>query len=65
MTEGKGPCEPLKYYNVAGDVADHISTTELHIGDAIDDFADIAADLQKIIWHLQHTSIHNGLFYFE
>jgi hypothetical protein len=40
----------LGYYNIALDISDKIDKSTLSVGDAIDDIADIASDLNKVIW---------------
>ena len=55
----------LGFYNVAGDISENISECDLHVGDAISDVAEIADDLNEILWYFEHTSKDNALFYFE
>lgn len=53
------------YYNVPCSVIEQLMESELMVGDAIDDLADIATDLEEIDWHWKHTSIDNALWYFR
>jgi hypothetical protein len=53
------------YYKVPCYVIEQLAESELMIGDAIDDLADIAADLQDVAWHWKHTSINNALWHFR
>lgn len=52
-------------YNMPRAVSDKISTTELTVGDAVSDVAEICDDLQEILWRFQHTSEADALFHFQ
>lgn len=49
------------YYNVVGAVCEPIAETEVVVGDAIDDLADIAGDLAQVAWAWRHTSEADAL----
>ncbi len=53
------------YYNTPLDISDKISETELAVGDAISDIAEICGDLREIIWRFQNTSEADALFHFQ
>lgn len=55
----------LGFYNVAGDISDNIAESEIHVGDAISDIAEIADDLANIIWYFENTSLDNAKFYYQ
>lgn len=55
----------LGIYNIALDVSDQIAQTTLAIGDAIDDMADIAGDLEEVLWRFKNTSENDALFNFK
>ncbi|MEN9564423.1 MAG: hypothetical protein RIR73_2667 [Chloroflexota bacterium] len=42
-----------------------VPTSEILTGDALDDIADIACDLQDVLWCLENTSESNALFHFQ
>lgn len=52
------------FYNLPGSVTNEIAQSELHVGDAIDDIADIARDLGEVVWRLENTSVDDALWYF-
>jgi hypothetical protein len=53
------------YYNVPCSVIEQLAESELMVGDAIDDLADIASDLDQVVWYWKHTSIDNALWHFR
>ena len=53
----------LGNYNVAMDVANRIGESECGVGDAIDDLADISADLYEAKWRWQNTSHADAVFH--
>jgi hypothetical protein len=53
------------YYNTAADVTLKIGETELVVGDAIDDIADIAADMHEVLWRWRNTSADDALWHFR
>jgi hypothetical protein len=55
----------LGFYNVAGEISENISECDLHVGDAISDIAEIADDLNEVLWYFENTTNENALFYFE
>ena len=55
----------LGYYNVPNSVTQDIAQTGIDVGDAIDDIADIAIELNEVLWRFDHTSIDDALWYFE
>lgn len=55
----------LGFYNVAGEISGNISEGDLHVGDSISDIAEIADDLNEVLWYFENTSKDNALFYFE
>lgn len=52
-------------YNVPGKITDQIMETEMEVGDALDDIADIAGDLSKVVWCWEHTSVEDALWHFR
>jgi hypothetical protein len=44
------------FYNVAGQVTGNIGSSEVLVGDAIDDVADIINDLKMVFWSYQNES---------
>ncbi len=54
----------LGYYNVPASVTQHIAEADMHVGDAIDDIADIARDLYDVQWRWENTSADDALWYF-
>jgi hypothetical protein len=53
------------YYNIPVTVTEHLRETDLMLGDAIDDLADIACDLGSIRWCWIHTSEEDALWHFH
>ncbi len=53
------------YYNVPRAVTKNIMHTEVGVGDAIDDLADIAGDLAAVLWCWTHTSENDALWQFQ
>ena len=53
------------YYNVPIWVTREIGTSNMGIGDAIDDIVDIAADLRGVLWRFDHASSDDALWYFK
>lgn len=54
----------LGHYNVPAVVTQNVAEAELHVGDAIDDVADIARDLYEVQWRWENTSADDALWYF-
>jgi hypothetical protein len=52
-------------YNLAKDVSNNLAETEVMVGDAIDDIADIAGDLYDISWCWNQNSAEDGLWHFK
>jgi hypothetical protein len=66
MRELLGPRFPeLGFYNIPGSITQHIADTDVNVGDAIDDLADIAIELYEVLWRFDHTSTDDALWYFE
>jgi hypothetical protein len=55
----------LGYYNIPDCVTQDIAATEILVGDAIDDVADIARELADIRWRWEHTSVDDALWNFQ
>lgn len=55
----------LGHYSVALDVSEKTEKSTLSVGDAVDDIADIAVDLNEVLWRLENTSEDDALFYFQ
>lgn len=55
----------LGFYNIAGEIGDKIAECDIHVGDAISDIAEIADELNEVLWYLENTSKDNGLFYYR
>jgi hypothetical protein len=53
------------FYNVPYSVIEQLVESELMVGDAIDDLADIATDLEAVDWCWKQTSIDNALWHFR
>jgi len=51
------------YYNLALPVSESIGEAEVVVGDAIDDLADIAGDLEEATWRWQNTSPRDALWH--
>jgi hypothetical protein len=47
----------LGFYNIAG--------SDEHVGDAISDIAEMADDLNEVLWYFHNTSNDNALFYYK
>jgi hypothetical protein len=52
-------------YNMVLDVSVNIGETEIGVGDTIDDLADIASDMQKVLWLWDHASVEIALWEFR
>lgn len=55
----------LGHYNTITHDADHHGDGEIFVGDALDDIADISAELQDVRWYFENTSDANALWYLE
>ena len=55
----------LGYYNTSRDVSEHLETSEIIIGDAVDDISDIVGDLLDVLWCFENTSKNDALWHFE
>jgi hypothetical protein len=53
------------YYNTPLDVSEKVAETELAVGDAVSDVAEICDDLQEILWRFENTSEADALFHFQ
>jgi hypothetical protein len=53
----------LGFYNVVVDVTEKLSETELAVGDAVDDLADIVDQLKAVSWCFEHTSANDALWH--
>ena len=53
----------LGYYGIAEPT--EIPPEEPLIGDAIDDLADIAADLEQVLWRSEHVGLDDAHWYFR
>jgi hypothetical protein len=49
------------FYNVASPVSEKIADAEIIVGDAIDDVADIAGELEEFLWRWDNTSKGDAL----
>ena len=59
-------CFPsLGFYSVADPLAEPGEKCEPLVGDAIDDLADIACDLQEVIWRWENTSREDAIWLFR
>jgi hypothetical protein len=52
------------YYNEPDNVTEKIGEAELLIGDALDDIADITAELYQVLWYWQNESSRVALWQF-
>jgi hypothetical protein len=55
----------FSFYNIPADISLNIGKTGIHIGDAIDDLADIIKDFKDILWYLENTSFENAVWHFR
>jgi len=55
----------LGFYNIPGSITQRIADTDVNVGDAIDDLADIAIELYEVLWRFNHTSTDDALWYFS
>ncbi len=55
----------LGYYNVPGEISRSIGNSEFHVGDGIDDLADIARDLTEVLWCFENTTDLDALWHFR
>jgi Domain of unknown function (DUF5063) len=53
------------HYNMPACITEKIAQSEIVVGDAIDDVADIARDMYKIAWCWKHTSPEDALWHFQ
>lgn len=49
------------YYNIPDRVTNKIAQSDIIVGDAIDDLADIARDLHDVSWRFEETSTEDAL----
>lgn len=55
----------LGHYNAAGSVSESPGESDLVVGDAIDDIADIAGDLADAVWRWERTSEADALWHLQ
>jgi len=55
----------LGYYNVVANISKNIVESEVCVGDAIDDIADIVGDLEQVLWYFRNTSKDNALWHYQ
>lgn len=55
----------IGYYNIAREISENLENTELVIGDAVDDLADIVGDLLDVLWYFKNTSEDDALWHLE
>lgn len=53
------------FYNVPSLISDKIMEAEMHVGDALDDIAEIAGDLEQVAWSWENTSENDALWHFR
>jgi Domain of unknown function (DUF5063) len=53
------------YYNEPKNITEQIQETELITGDSVDDVADIASDLYKVLWYWEKKSEKAALWEFS
>ena len=51
------------FYNIPSTIAENVGVAEMHVGDAIDDLADIANELSEFIWRWNNNSETDALWY--
>ncbi len=51
------------FYNVPSKITAQVMEAKMQVGDALDDVADIACDLSKVVWCWDHTSETNALWH--
>jgi hypothetical protein len=52
-------------YNTPLDISEKAGATELAVGDAVSDLAEICEDLEEVLWRFGHTSEADALFHFQ
>ncbi|MHC4989503.1 MAG: DUF5063 domain-containing protein [Planctomycetota bacterium] len=55
----------LGYYNIPAMICDSIAQTEIHVGDAVDELADIVRDLEDALWCLAEGGPAEGTLQFD
>lgn len=55
----------LGYYNIPASISRSLAETEVVVGDAIDDVADIAGDLADARWRFENTTETDALWSFR
>ena len=55
----------LGFYNFPNQVVEEVQPTTNSIGDALDDFADIACELAEVRWCWDHTCTEDALWHFR
>lgn len=55
----------LGFYNMPLEISEKVGETEVSIGDAIDDIADIVGDLKEVLWRFENTSVADALWHYE
>lgn len=55
----------LGFYNIPSRMTEEIQTAPMSVGDALDDVADIACDLAKVVWCWEHNDAQDALWHFR
>lgn len=53
------------FYNIPSRITSQVMETEMQVGDALDDLADIARDLAEVVWCWEHISELEALWRFR
>jgi len=53
------------FYNIPSRITSQVMETEMQVGDALDDIADIACDLAEVVWCWEHISEPDALWRFR
>jgi len=53
------------FYNIPSTISERIGEAELHMGDAVDDLADIANELSDFVWRWENNGENNALWHFR
>jgi hypothetical protein len=55
----------LGYYNIAANICGSAGASEVNVGDAVDDLADIVGDLADVLWRWENTSQADALWHMQ
>jgi hypothetical protein len=55
----------LGHYNTPMHIHERVGDTHIAVGDAINDLADIAGDLEEVLWRWQNTGEDDALWHYK